>query len=78
MIGIKIPKMGAATVEVDLTKWHVSEGSTVSPGQIIAEVESEKTTIEIEVQHAGVIEEICIPEGASTQVGVVICRLRPT
>ncbi|MER8439984.1 hypothetical protein NKH36_12355 [Mesorhizobium sp. M1312] len=45
MIGIKIPKMGAATVAVDLTKWHVFKGSTVTPGQ---------------------------------EVGVVICRLRPT
>ncbi|WP_431523494.1 biotin/lipoyl-containing protein [Mesorhizobium captivum] len=76
MIDVRIPKMGAATVEVDLTKWHVAAGSNVVPGQVLAEIESEKTTIEIEAEVAGVVEEICVPEGSATEVGAVICRIR--
>ncbi|MER8576706.1 hypothetical protein NKG99_33450 [Mesorhizobium sp. M1409] len=76
MIDVRIPKMGAATVEVDLTKWHVSAGTTVVPGQVLAEIESEKTTIEIEAEVAGVVEEICLQEGSSTEVGTIICRIK--
>ncbi|MER8950120.1 biotin/lipoyl-containing protein [Mesorhizobium sp. M0809] len=78
MIEVRIPKMGASTVEVDLTKWHVSTGSHVVAGQVLAEIESEKTTIEIEAEIAGVVEEICLPEGSSTEVGTVICRIKAT
>ena len=47
IIDIKIPKMGQATVEVEIIAWHVSPGSIVAPGSILAEIESEKTTIEL-------------------------------
>lgn len=76
MFEVRIPKMGASTVDVDLTKWHVSVGTSVVPGQIVAEVESEKTNIEIEAETAGVIAEILVDEGAVTEVGTVICRIR--
>lgn len=78
MVDVRIPKMGASTVEVDLIKWHVSVGSNVVPGQVLAEIESEKTMIEIEAEIAGVIEELCVPEGSATEVGTVICRITPT
>ena len=70
--------MGASTVEVDLLKWHVSAGSNVVPGQVLAEIESEKTTIEIEAEVAGTVEEICVPEGSATEVGTIICRIKAT
>ncbi|MER8747646.1 hypothetical protein NKH54_32190 [Mesorhizobium sp. M1004] len=76
MLEVRIPKMGASTVDVDLTKWHVSVGTSVVPGQILAEVESEKTNIEIEAETAGVVAEILVDEGAVTGVGTVICRIK--
>ncbi|RWL38991.1 MAG: hypothetical protein EOR73_32335 [Mesorhizobium sp.] len=75
MFEVRIPKMGASTVEVDLTKWYVSVGTSVVPGQILAEVESEKTNIEIEAETAGVVAEILVDEGSATEVGIVICRI---
>lgn len=76
MLEVRIPKMGASTVDVDLTKWHVSVGTSVVQGQILAEVESEKTNIEIEAETAGVVSEILVAEGAATEVGTVICRIK--
>ena len=76
MLDIIIPKMGMATVEVDLVKWHVSVGAAVQPGTLLAEVESEKTTIEIESEVAGAVTEILVPAGETTEVGTVICRIQ--
>jgi pyruvate/2-oxoglutarate dehydrogenase complex dihydrolipoamide acyltransferase (E2) component len=78
VIGVKIPKMGQATVEVDVIAWHVSVGDTVVPGTVLAEIESEKTTIELAAEIAGTIEEILVGEGEETHVGAVICRIAPT
>ena len=60
VIGVKIPKMGQATVEVDVIAWHVSVGDTVVPGTVLAEIESEKTTIELESEIDGTVEEILV------------------
>lgn len=78
VIGVKIPKMGQATVEVDVIAWHVSVGDTVVPGTVLAEIESEKTTIELESEIDGTVQEILVGEGEETQVGAVICRIAPT
>jgi pyruvate/2-oxoglutarate dehydrogenase complex dihydrolipoamide acyltransferase (E2) component len=78
VIGVKIPKMGQATVEVDVIAWHVSVGDTVVPGTVLAEIESEKTTIELESEIDGTVEEILVGEGEETHVGAVICRIAPT
>jgi pyruvate/2-oxoglutarate dehydrogenase complex dihydrolipoamide acyltransferase (E2) component len=78
VIGVKIPKMGQATVEVDVIAWHVSVGDTVVPGTVLAEIESEKTTIELESEIDGTVEEILVGEGEETRVGAVICRIAPT
>ncbi len=78
VIGVKIPKMGQATVEVDVIAWHVSVGDAVVPGTVLAEIESEKTTIELAAEIAGTVEEILVGEGEETQVGAVICRINVT
>lgn len=73
---IKIPKMGQSTVEVDLISWLVKTGDRVEPGTLLAEVESEKATIEIESDVAGVVVEFLVGAGDVTEVGAVICRIR--
>ena len=74
-IGVKVPKMGQATVEVEVIAWHVGVGDTVAPGTVLAEIESEKTTIELESEIAGTVEEIHVGAGEETRVGAVICRI---
>tara|TARA_B100001123_G_C15301272_1_gene1021134 strand:+ start:1558 stop:1815 length:258 start_codon:yes stop_codon:yes gene_type:complete len=76
IIDIKIPKMGQATVEVEIITWHVSPGSVVTPGSILAEIESEKTTIELESEVSGVVQEILVEADCETTVGAVVCRIK--
>ena len=76
IIDIKIPKMGQATVEVEIIAWHVSPGSIVAPGSILAEIESEKTTIELESEVSGVVQEILVEADSETTVGAVVCRIK--
>ncbi|MCK9510796.1 MAG: hypothetical protein M0R28_06180 [Pigmentiphaga sp.] len=70
---IKIPKMGQSTVEVDLINWLVEEGQRVAAGAILAEIESEKATVEIESDVAGTVSEIRVRAGDTTEVGATIC-----
>lgn len=77
-IGVKVPKMGQATVEVEVIAWHVGVGDAVAPGTVLAEIESEKTAIELESEIAGTIVEVLVGEGEETRVGAVICRIAPT
>jgi len=75
MIDVKVPKMGMSTVEVDLMKWLVTAGQKVEAGTILAEIESEKTAIEIEAEVSGTIAEILVAEGETIEVGTVLCRI---
>lgn len=70
---VKIPKMGQSTVEVELIAWRVAVGDTVNIGTPLAEVESEKATVEIESEVAGTISELLVAEGDAVEVGSTIC-----
>ena len=61
---ITLPRVSQDDAAVTLVKWHVAVGSRVSPGDIIAEIESDKAVVELEAEDAGVITEIRIPEGS--------------
>ncbi len=75
MADVKIPKMGMSTVEVDVMKWRVAAGDKVSVGTPLVEIESEKAAMEIEAEVAGTVTEILVPEGETTKVGTVVCRI---
>ena len=76
MVDVKIPKMGMSTVEVDVMKWFVAAGDKVSVGMPLVEIESEKAAMEIEAEVAGTVTEIIVPEGETTEVGTVVCRIQ--
>ena len=75
MPDVRAPKMGMSTVDVDLTKWLVQVGDQVRVDSMLAEVESEKATIEIEAEVAGRVSKILGPAGQTIEVGTVICRI---
>ena len=74
-IKVKIPKMGMTTEEVDVVAWHVAVGDLVAPGQPLADVESEKTTLTIESEVTGKVTELLVPLGEATTVGTPICSI---
>jgi pyruvate dehydrogenase E2 component (dihydrolipoamide acetyltransferase) len=76
-IQITMPALSPTMEEGNLTKWHVKAGDTIEPGQVIAEIETDKATMEVEAVDEGVIEEILVPEGAEgVKVNTPIARLK--
>ncbi|MGD9813999.1 MAG: pyruvate dehydrogenase complex dihydrolipoamide acetyltransferase [Hyphomonadaceae bacterium] len=60
---ITMPALSPTMEEGNLAKWHVKAGDKVEPGQVIAEIETDKATMEVEAVDEGVIAEILIAEG---------------
>ena len=68
---IRIPKLGMSATEVTLAEWMFGDGETVAKGDIIYTAETDKTTVEIEAQAAGVIRPTG-EEGTKYKVGEVV------
>jgi pyruvate dehydrogenase E1 component beta subunit len=63
-IQILMPALSPTMEEGKLAKWHVKEGDTVKAGDILAEIETDKATMEFEAVDEGTIAKILVPEGA--------------
>jgi pyruvate dehydrogenase E2 component (dihydrolipoamide acetyltransferase) len=75
-IEIKMPALSPTMEEGTLAKWLVKEGDTVKSGDIMAEIETDKATMEFEAVDEGVIARILIAEGSdNVKVGTVIAIL---
>jgi pyruvate dehydrogenase E2 component (dihydrolipoamide acetyltransferase) len=61
---ITMPALSPTMEEGNLSKWHVKAGDKIEPGQVIAEIETDKATMEVEAVDEGVIEAILVPEGS--------------
>jgi len=75
-INIQMPALSPTMEEGTLAKWLVKEGDTVSSGDLLAEIETDKATMEFEAVDEGVIGKIMVPEGTdNVKVGTVIAVL---
>jgi pyruvate dehydrogenase E2 component (dihydrolipoamide acetyltransferase) len=75
-INITMPALSPTMEEGKLAKWHVKEGDSVSSGDVIAEIETDKATMEVEAVDEGRIGKIVVPEGAeNVKVNAVIAVL---
>ena len=75
-INITMPALSPTMEEGKLAKWHVKEGDTVSSGDVIAEIETDKATMEVEAVDEGRIGKIVVPEGTeNVKVNAVIAVL---
>jgi pyruvate dehydrogenase E2 component (dihydrolipoamide acetyltransferase) len=75
-IEIKMPALSPTMEEGTLAKWLVKEGDTVKSGDLMAEIETDKATMEFEAVDEGVIAKILVPEGTdNVKVGTVIAVL---
>ncbi len=75
-INIQMPALSPTMEEGTLSKWLVKEGDTVKSGDVMAEIETDKATMEFEAVDEGVIGKIVVPEGTdSVKVGTVIAVL---
>ncbi|UZK67574.1 pyruvate dehydrogenase complex dihydrolipoamide acetyltransferase [Sphingomonas sp. M1-B02] len=72
-IEIKMPALSPTMEEGTLAKWLVKEGDTVKSGDLLAEIETDKATMEFEAVDEGVVGKIMVPEGTdNVKVGTVI------
>ncbi|MGV3577339.1 pyruvate dehydrogenase complex dihydrolipoamide acetyltransferase [Brevundimonas sp.] len=76
MTDILMPALSPTMEEGVLAKWHVKAGDTVKAGDVIAEIETDKATMEVEAVDEGVITDILVAEGTEgVKVNTPIARL---
>lgn len=77
MIDIKVPTVGESISEVTLVKWLKSDGQYVNRDEVIAELESEKATFEVNAEQAGLLNTVG-KEGDTLKIGDVVARIDET
>lgn len=77
MIDIKVPVVGESISEVTLLKWTKADGAWVERDEVIAELESEKATFEINAEKAGILKHGAA-EGDTINIGDVVCQIDET
>ena len=76
MTNIKMPALSPTMTSGTLTKWLVKEGDNVKSGDIIAEIETDKATMELESIDDGIVNKIFFKEGEQNiEVGTVIAKI---
>src|SRR5438045_7399461 len=64
-INILMPALSPTMEKGNLAKWLKKEGETVRPGDVIAEIETDKATMEVEAVDEGTLAKIVVPEGTT-------------
>jgi pyruvate dehydrogenase E2 component (dihydrolipoamide acetyltransferase) len=78
MSEFKMPSLGADMINGTLMTWYVKPGDVVKRGDVIAEIETDKGLIEIEIFEDGTVEELVAEIGKKLPVGAVLARIRET
>jgi pyruvate dehydrogenase E2 component (dihydrolipoamide acetyltransferase) len=77
MTDILMPALSPTMEEGNLAKWRIKVGDKVESGQVIAEIETDKATMEVEAVDEGVVSEILVPAGTEgVKVNALIARLK--
>lgn len=71
-VELRVPSVGESITEVVISAWHKSSGETVALDETVAEIESDKATLELPAPAAGILTELLKPAGSAAQVGEVI------
>lgn len=69
---VRLPNLGAEAAEARVVAWLKAVGDVVAAGEPIAEIETEKATVELEAPVAGTLTEILVPAGADAAVGATL------
>ncbi len=66
---IKMPKLSDTMIEGTLAKWHIKEGDPVEIGQVIADVETDKATMEMQAFESGIVHKLLVTAGGKALLG---------
>ena len=69
---IKVPTLGESVTEATISTWFKKVGDSVAQDETIAELETDKVTIEVPAPAAGVLENIAVAEGETVAVGGIL------
>ena len=72
LLEMKVPSPGESISEVEISEWLVKDGDYVEKDQVIAELDSDKATLELPAEESGVIK-ITVLDGETVAVGDVVC-----
>ncbi len=72
MAEFKLPDVGEGLTEAEIVTWKVKEGDTVTINQILVEIETAKSLVELPSPFAGVVQKLMVPEGETVPVGTPI------
>jgi 2-oxoglutarate dehydrogenase E2 component (dihydrolipoamide succinyltransferase) len=74
ILDMKVPSPGESITEVEIAQWLVADGDYVEKDQEIAEIDSDKATLALPAEEAGVIK-LLVGDGETVQVGQVVCQI---
>lgn len=74
VLEMKVPVVGESITEVTIASWSKKDGELVQMDDVLCELESDKATFELPAEASGVLR-IAAPEGATLEIGAVICRI---
>lgn len=74
---LTVPKLGLTMKEGLVAAWHVELGATVSPGQPVFDVETEKVTSECVAESSGILRRQIAPKGTTLPVGALVGVIAP-
>jgi pyruvate dehydrogenase E2 component (dihydrolipoamide acetyltransferase) len=74
-VNIEMPKLSDTMTEGTLIKWHKKVGDEIEIGDILADIETDKATMEMEAFDDGVLTKILIPEGGRAAIGAILAVL---
>jgi len=74
-ININVPPLGESVTEATIAKWHKKPGDSVKVDELLAELETEKVTLEVNAPQSGTITELKVAEGDSVEVGALIALM---
>ena len=69
IVEVKLPQLSMGVVDCQVSKWLHEVGARVQEGQLLVEIDTDKTVTEIEAPESGVLIEIRSPAGATVEVG---------
>ena len=72
LLEMKLPSPGESISEVEIAQWLVEDGEFVEKDQSIAEIDSDKATLELPAEESGTIK-IVVEEGVTAAVGDIVC-----
>ena len=71
MADFLLPDVGEGLTEAEIVSWKVSVGDVIAINDVVVEIETAKSLVELPSPYAGLVQKLMVPEGETVPVGVV-------